>query len=510
MNDPTPHHGIDLFLPAAYSKNSLGIGEYLDLIPIIYWCKKVGFDLIQLLPLNDSGADPSPYNILSSVALNPVYLRLDALTGPRLPSSLSTQLKKLHKKLHPKESPYSTVLQEKLLWLQEYYIATMPYWSHNKEYLQFRADHPWLNTYALFKTLKSTCGDHPWETWAPMYRNPNSSIKQALFREFEECISFYALCQYLCFVQLEEVHRIARQENLLLKGDLPILVSRDSADVWSAPHLFDLTKAAGAPPDAYSVKGQYWGFPPPNWCAIEKEGYQFWKQRLEVASLFYDIYRLDHAVGFYRIWGILLGKDSENGAYIPKDPKEWIPQGEKILRTLLSSSTMQPIAEDLGIIPQEVRTSLEELGIPGVKILRWERFYDTTGAYIPYEEYPVLSLSSVSTHDSSTLGGWWIEDEEGARAFCAFKEWTYIPHLAYNQRLSILKDVHSTSSRFHVNLLQEYFALFPDLVALTPSEERINIPGEFSTKNWSYRYKNSMETWMSHQPLIEAISQILP
>ncbi|MBS3904594.1 MAG: 4-alpha-glucanotransferase [Simkania sp.] len=504
-----PHHGIDVFLSALHSKNSLGIGEYLDLIPVIHWCKEVGFDVVQLLPLNDSGFDPSPYNALSSCALNPIYLSLHCLPLAESSPHLLEKLESLKPYSLLPRVAYRDVLSAKIKWLREYLEIFKTELLTNHDYQTFKAGHPWVETYALFKALKEHFDQASWETWPTSYQHFDAVRRTALLEEFKEPIEFYTVLQYFSFLQLKEVRTYAETQQVLIEGDIPILVSRDSADVWQAPQFFDLTLAAGAPPDTYTLEGQYWGFPIFNWEIMRQDDYRFWRERLNNAAEFYHLYRIDHAVGFFKIWAIPLNEPSSKGSFISADESHWIPQGEHILNVMLASSDMLPLAEDLGAVPDQVRTCLTQLGIPGTKVIRWEREYTTTKNYIPYNKYPLLSLTCVSTHDSETLTLWWDNNPEESKAFAKFKGWTYATSLDYDKRLDILRDSHGTPSLFHINLLQEYFALFPELVAEDPNEERINIPGRLQPTNWTYRYHTNIDTWTTHKPLHQALRTLL-
>ena len=176
---------------------------------------------------------------------------------------------------------------------------------------------------------------------------------------------------------------------------------------------------------------------------------------------------------------------------------------------MLASSNMLPIAEDLGDVPPEVRVCLSELGICGTKVMRWERYWEKDKSFIPFKDYPPLSMTCVSTHDSRTLQLWWSDFPDEAKDYAAFKHWTYSPTLTVEQRKEILWDSHHTPSLFHINLLQEYLALFPELVWPQPEDERINIPGKVLATNWLYRFRPSVEELTAHEGLKKAIEQIL-
>jgi len=470
-----PHHGICVPLFSLQAQKGCGIGEFLDLIPLIQWCKKVGFDCLQLLPLNDQGMDQSPYNPLSSCALDPIYLSLRELPGAKGFDLFESKLERRElKKL-------------KLSWLRRYFEENF---EKTKEHDQFLEKHAWLTSYAKFMTLKERYEYRHWKEW------PSTSDVT------EKQIQFHSFVQFLCFSQMEKVHDFATKNAFLLIGDLPILLSPDSVDVWTHPNLFRLDLIAGAPPDRYNAHGQKWGFPLFNWDEMRKSEFSWWKQRLKTIESLYHIYRLDHVVGFFRIWAIPPEKPSEEGFFIPKDPPFWPRHGEEILQTFIESSPLLPIGEDLGTIPSFVRPILKNLGICGMKILRWEG--DT-----PYQAYEPLSITSVSTPDMEPLFLWWEKYPEEASLFAKKKNWTYQPHLTPDQQISILKDAHHTSSLFHVNLLQEYLFPFKELISSNLEEERINVPGTLSLANWTYRFRPTLEEIIEHRSLSKMIEEIL-
>lgn len=492
-----PHHGVALPLSSLRTQKSCGIGEFFDLMLLIDWCKKIDFDCIQLWPLNDTGSDTSPYNALSSCALDPIYLSLHALEDVNAKELIES----FHSLTHLPRVAIQEVKQKKIKWLYTYFQKHFSKIRKTKKYSEFVEKHSWLLPYALFKTLKHLHNDQSWQDWPLDAREYHPKLVDG----HQESIDFYTFLQYLSYSQLEEVKRYATSQNIFLKGDIPILLSPDSADVWSRPSLFDLTLSAGAPPDYYNKHGQKWGFPLINWEAMEKEDFAWWKERLQVSGLFFHLYRIDHVVGFFRIWGIPLGKKAKEGHFIPKDPHLWPLHGKKILEMLLKTSPLLPIAEDLGTIPKEVPILLKNLGICGTKVVRWQRDWEGDRSYLSYASYEPFSMTTVSTHDCDTLSGWWQNFPEEAQSFAFFKGWTYEKTLSLEQLFEILKDAHQTPSYFHINLLQEYLALFPELVHHSPEQERINIPGSQTPQNWTYRFKPFLEEIVLHEKLGKAM-----
>ncbi len=506
------HHGINLPLSALHSEKSSGIGDFFDLIPLIDWCQSLKIDFIQLLPLNNSNSesDPSPYNAISSCAINFLYLSLHALPYIEELPELKKKLKDFTQLNEASRIIYTDVLTHKSDWLRTYFDEVGSKLLKSEELKQFVSRYEWVKCYSLFRVLKNQLSNTSWKTWPEDLRYPSPTKLQALYEQHERDISFYAVMQYLCFTQLKKIKEYANLKGVFLMGDLPILLSSESADSWQYPEYFDHHLAAGAPPDIYNSFGQNWGFPIFDWDALRKNHFSWWKQRLDYAENFYDIFRLDHVIGFFRIWAIPPSHPSKDGYYIPENEKEWEPQGRELLSMIVESTSMLPIGEDLGTVPKIVRPILREMGICGTKVLRWEREYEkNNNRYIPFQRYSPVSITCLSTHDSETLTQWWTTFKEEAKAFADFKGWTYAPDLTEKQREEILWDSHHTSSLFHVNLLQEYLAFFPELVWPNPEDERINTPGTVSPKNWSYRFRPSVETIVSHQGLFSKMEKIL-
>lgn len=448
------------------------MGEFLDLIPLITWCASLHMQIIQLLPLNDSGQDPSPYNPLSSCALNPLYISLSGL--PYLSTTLKKKLPDLHRLTKEPKIPFQKILERKMEWLYDYYLENKEKILGTSPFEQFVKENDWLIPYSLYK------GEAP----------------------------FHQMLQFLAFEQMGQVKRFAGEHGIQLLGDIPILISGMSVDVQNHPEWFLTKFSAGAPPDLLNNEGQSWGFPLYNWEAMKGEGYSWWKIRLKTASKLYDLIRIDHIVGFFRIWAIAEGKSLREGKFIPEDESLWMDQGKERLRMLCEAAPLTLIGEDLGTVPPKAREVMAELGIYGTKVIRWERNWDTDRQFIPYSHYPPLSLTTLSTHDSETLTLWWKNVPQEAQAFAAFKNWTYDPILTPQQRLEILKDSHHTSSLLHINLLQEYLAFFPELVSPQPEEERINIPGKCDPNNWLYRYRPSLEEMTGHDKLKELMKTV--
>lgn len=496
-----PHHGICLPLFSIRNPTSSGIGEFLDLLPLIDWCQKIGFDVIQLLPLNDSGGDSSPYSAHSAMALHPIYLSLAKLP---FVEAFAEELLPLRKCNSSKRVRYDQVLKAKEAFLERYATVALPKIRETSPYQEFLKNNSWLAPYALYKTLKRKNDECAWWDWP----KEEQTYDERLLSTYEREVEYHQFIQFLCFEQLAAVKKAAEEAKVFLKGDIPILINRDSADVWQRRELFSLKFAAGAPPDMYSEEGQYWGFPLYNWDVLEKDGYQWWKERLNVAANFYHIYRLDHIVGFFKIWAIPDGKKAKEGFFIPEDPNLWIPQGEKILRALCQNP-MLPIGEDLGAVPPSVRDCMKRLGIAGTKVMRWERRWDTDKSFILPSDYPPLSMTTLSTHDSEPLGQWWQEFPDEAEKFALAMRILCPQPLDSQTRIDTLRLSHQSQSLFHINLLQEYLDVFEELSWENPEDDRINIPGKVLDRNWTYRFYPTLETICEHQGLRTLMQELM-
>ena len=505
------YHGINIPLSSLHSKKSCGTGEFYDLVPLIDWCSQVGFNIIQLLPINDTGYDTSPYNALTSMALHPIYISLHALEHLNDHPQLKRKLVPLRKFNKSQRVQYTKVYEAKVGFLRAYYEAILKKLDKDEEFIKFKVKHAELKKYALFKILKEKHALASWQDWPHDIRDPTPQVYRTQFKKYEDEINFHLFMQLIAYKQMLTVKRHAHKKDVEIMGDIPILISPESADVWAYRNYFNINLAAGAPPDDFNKDGQYWGFPLYKWSVLKKDNYKWWKQRLQYAQHFYDVFRIDHVIGFYRIWGIPLEQLATKGKYYPESERAFARQGHSILRALLKFTNMHPIGEDLGsqpFTPPPITRSLHNLGIDRMIVVRWETYY-SNGKFIPYEKYPEGSMTSVSTHDTETLEQWWIEYPKEAKKFAKFRKMTYKKKLTKEMRLQILQEVHALPSCFHVNLLQEYLPLHRDLVWGSPDDERINRPGIMAPTNWTYRYKPSVEEIAKHTPLKNSVKKIL-
>jgi 4-alpha-glucanotransferase len=309
-----PAAGVAVPLFSLRTERSAGIGQFPDIIPLAQWCAYTGLRVIQLLPLNDTGDMSSPYSALSAFALNPVYVDLGAVEGgARVSAEVEEGAKEAERE--PRVD-YPRVRKWKLDYLRRIFEQIDAARRLAGELAAWADARPWARGYAAFAALKEEAHGAPWWEWPEEARSANV---EGLFRRLGPRAAFHLWVQREAERQLEASAVAAGRLGVRIKGDLPIFMSRDSADVWSSPEYFDTSHQAGAPPDMFSPEGQNWGFPPYRWDILEREDYGFWRDRVAHAARFYHAVRIDHVLGFLRIWRIPAGERSGAlGHYHPR------------------------------------------------------------------------------------------------------------------------------------------------------------------------------------------------
>jgi len=407
--------GILIPLFSIYSRESAAVADLDDLKLAIDLASLSGNSVLQLLPMNETGANFCPYDSISSFALEPLYLSLRNLPQCKN-SSIDREIHKL-KNNFPVDNTFLDyrIKKEKMQILWDIFVQWDRYDSLALK--RFREENSyWLEDFSLYKVLKKYHQNLPWFEWKGQFKNREQRALENFQIEHEKEITFESWLQWQLFRQLRDVRKHAEEKKVSLKGDLPILVSRDSSDVWAHPEFFKLDFAAGAPPDMYCAKGQRWGMPTYNWENIAQGGYQYLKEKLSFAQNFYEILRIDHVVGLFRIWSIPYTEPLENkglhGFFDPKDESLWGEHGRRILRIIQDNANMLLCAEDLGVIPKACTDTLRGLGIPGNDVQRWVKDWNMRHDFLTPQEYRELSVAMLSTHDTTNWSAWW-ENEAG-------------------------------------------------------------------------------------------------
>jgi 4-alpha-glucanotransferase len=295
-------------------RNSAGIGDFGDLIDFIDWAKKVGMKMVQLLPLNETIAshswlDSYPYKSISVIALHPVYLnlaKLGTLNDEKRMEEFEARQQELNAEPHVNYPEVHRLKSRyyKLIFDQE----KETFFKSNAFKAFFKENREWLVPYAAFAYLRDKMKTSDFRQWEAYSTYDQEAIERLCDRDSDawDDIAVHYFIQYHLDKQLSAATAHARKNGILLKGDIPIGISPESVEAWTEPHLFNLGAQAGAPPDAFAIKGQNWGFPTYNWEGMAKEDFTWWKKRLHHMEAYFDAYRIDHILGFFRIWEIPL------------------------------------------------------------------------------------------------------------------------------------------------------------------------------------------------------------
>ena len=300
-----PWRGAGVAVPvfSLRTKDSFGVGEFHDIKRLVDWAVETHQNVIQLLPVNDTTMthtwkDSYPYNAVSSFALHPQFIHLPE-AGIR--KTAAYKAKQAEFEALP-QIDYEAVNNAKLDLLRKHYKTQKD--TETPAYEAFvEANKEWLIPYAVFSVLRDINGTPDFSTWGK-YSAYSAKKAQAFMAEHPDEVGFYCYLQFILDRQLKDAVKYAHLHGVAIKGDLPIGVSRVSADAWQHPHLFHLDSQAGAPPDAFSADGQNWGFPTYNWEEMAKDGYAWWKARMGNMAQYFDAFRIDHILGFFRIWEI--------------------------------------------------------------------------------------------------------------------------------------------------------------------------------------------------------------
>ena len=322
--DRKPWRGTGVAIPvfSLKTEDSFGVGEFKDIKKLADWAAETGQSVIQILPINDTTmsrtwTDSYPYNANSSFALHPQFISL-----PEAGVKVTKEYEALRDELNslPKID-YERVSNEKTRLLSETFQSIKEEVLESEEYKTFfKANEHWLVPYAAFSVLRDLNCTPEFGKWTELSVYSRAGVDA--FREVHgEKMDFYCWEQFCLDAQLKDAVEYAHSKGIALKGDLPIGVSRTSVDAWQYPELFNMDSQAGAPPDAFSEDGQNWGFPTYNWEEMAKDGYGWWKARLGKMSEYFDAFRIDHILGFFRIWEIPLGiKSGLMGHFNPALP----------------------------------------------------------------------------------------------------------------------------------------------------------------------------------------------
>ncbi|MFM2361308.1 MAG: hypothetical protein RLZZ316_210 [Bacteroidota bacterium] len=321
--------GVSVPVFSLRTKNSFGVGEFTDIKLLVDWAAKTGMKLVQLLPVNDTTAthtwtDSYPYAAISAFALHPIYINLEQVAGKKY-AALIKPLKKKQKQLN--ELPavdYDEVMKFKLSVLKELYAVQKEEFLAEEGFKNFFENNKhWLMPYAAFCYLRDKNNTSDFGKWKIYSTYDEAAIEKYVAPKARhyDAIALSYFIQYHLHLQLKEATAYAHKNGIIVKGDIPIGIYRYSCDAWVNPALYNMDMQAGAPPDDFATSGQNWGFPTYNWKKMQEDGFAWWKQRFDEMSNYFDAFRIDHILGFFRIWSIPINAvDGVLGTFKPALP----------------------------------------------------------------------------------------------------------------------------------------------------------------------------------------------
>ncbi len=483
--------GILLPLFSLRAQGDWGVGEIPDLVPFARWCADAGFSVAQVLPVNEaSRGQNSPYAALSAFAIDPVYVAVGALEDFQAAGGEGALPDDARRALDAVRAAPSVRWSEvRALKRRALDLAFSRFerdeWGRRSERARAlerfaETEASWLDDYALFVAIHDgEQGGRAWTDWpAPLRERDPAALAEARAR-LSRTILFHRWLQWQLEEQWHAARTAANDAGVELGGDLPFMVATDSADVWARRGDFRLDARVGVPPDAFSATGQDWGLPVYRWDVMEREGYPWLGERGRRMADLYGLYRVDHVVGMYRTY--YFPNDGQEPAFIPVGEPAQTANGERVLA--LFSRGARVIAEDLGTVPDFVRESLARIGVPGYRVLRWERkWHDPGQPFRDPREWPAVSVATTGTHDTDSMAEWWETMPEEEREpllelpqLAGLRE--HGPRFDDAVRDALLELVYGSGSDLLLLPFQDVFGL----------RERVNVPGTVNDENWTYR-----------------------
>ncbi len=480
-------------LPGPYGIGDIGPEAYkfADILAAM------GQKLWQILPHGLTGYGDSPYQSFSTFAGNPLFISIDLLVQDGLLTK--SQLEK-YPKFPAHTVDFGPVIEAKEAVLA---LACRSFDKHasaiqKEKFREFCVkNHEWLEDFSLFMALKYEYKLEPWTTWSPELIGRESGAMNAARGRHKTAIRHIKILQYLFDDQWRRLRKYCHDKGVKIIGDIPIFVAHDSADAWASPELFYLDSSgkcsvvAGVPPDYFSATGQLWGNPLYRWDVHKQTDYAWWVRRLHKIFEMVDIVRIDHFRGFAAYWEIPGGAETAiHGRWVPGPAHDLFHSLRRQLPDL------PVIAEDLGVITDDVEKLRDDFHFPGMRILQFAFGNDDKAEDYRPHNYPGNCVVYTGTHDNDTTVGWfWSKPGENT---------TRSQEDIDRERKTILDYVGTDGAEIHWDLIalamrsKANTAMFPlqDLMGLG-TEARMNVPGTKSS-NWRWRF-----TWDMLTPAIK-------
>jgi len=534
--------GVLVPLFALRGRDDLGIGDTGALREFIDWVAQIGFKLVQLLPINETGADNSPYNAISAMAIEPTTLHVAPNSSPDLTrEDFDAAVAGIDlRSLRLGEVKYRQVKKLKRRILEKAFANFSANASEERQ-LEFKTfceqEAAWLRDYAFFRVLMEENEDSAaWNRWPAQHqsieraRNWLRDLPQDRQAGLATRQNFFCYVQWIAHQQWRAIKSYAEERGVALMGDIPFGVSYYSADVFARPDEFVLDWFGGAPPEPYFKEdvftqkwGQNWGIPLYRWDRMRADNFEWWRERVRAVRRIFHLFRIDHVLGFYRIyafpwrprknkqflpldWNQMLERTSGRApGFVPRD--DGTPEnseankreGEEYLRIVLDEAgATRVIGEDLGLVPDYVRPNLRALGIAGFKIPQWE----VRGEQVtPGNEYERLSVATYTTHDHKPIRALWEDAFEHPTATSEQSRFD-LAKIALFAGFDPRIDRVDFEKDFYPAIMGALFrseawlaiVMITDLLA---RKYRFNVPGTKANLNWTRRIQRSIAQLIS-------------
>jgi 4-alpha-glucanotransferase len=510
--------GILVPLFSIPSSRSWGIGEIADIGDFARWIESAGMNVLQLLPINEmTPGETSPYSAMSAMAIDPQFIAVEQVedfvsTGgvQSLPAECHAQLTAVRASARV---DYAGVRRLKDAALRRAFAH-----FHETEWRRGTRRSAalqgyiweqgwWLDDYALFRALHAHHGEKPWGEWPEALQRRDGEELNRARQDLADDVLYRQYLQWIADAQWADARRAAGP--VALFGDLPFMVSSDSADVWAHQDLFRRDASVGVPPDAFSVTGQDWGLPVYRWDVLAERGFDWLHDRARRNAAIFEGYRIDHLVGFYRTY--VRPHDGSPAHFVPANEEDQIRLGEPIIEAFRSAGS-EVTAEDLGVVPDFVRESLARLNVPGYKVQRWERRWHVEGQ--PFKDprdYPEVAVVTSGTHDTEPMAVWWehapVEERRAVLAIPSIRS-----VLTDEDRAAAIDETTLTAA-LREALLTSLYGSSAGLLILPIQDVfgwtgRINQPATVNSDNWTWRMPWPVDRLRSEPAAVAMAAQL--
>ena len=460
-------------LPTKYGVGTLGKEAY----EFVDWLEKSKMSIWQVLPLMPTNYGDSPYQSVSSTALNYYLIDLDILCKKGYLKE--EDFKDVIFGYTPDRVNYEALFNNKVTVLKKAFDS---FDKSDKSFVKF-VESKKYNDFAVFMTLKSMHEYKQWTLWDEKYIKYSAKLEEEIITKYNDDYLFWIWTQFEFMNEWNELHNYAKSKGISIMGDMPLYVAYDSVEVWKYPHLFDLTEdselkfVAGCPPDMFSEDGQLWGNPVYDWAYMKETNYEWWNERIARIFEQVDILRIDHFRGFDRYYSIPAADDTARNG-------EWV-DGPKF-DLFKDKLDLNIVAEDLGVIDEGVLTLMEQTNYPGMKVLEFCFDGKSENEHKP-SNYKENHIVYTGTHDNMPFYQFVADMDEEEKEILVDDLIYECALLDVDPKISTIKEITETAVELaYASTANACIIPIQDLLA-ADGTTRMNFPSTVSTNNWSYR-----------------------